>query len=188
MVEPIVAGYGASWSGGRPAGSGQGLPGKGGAVNHRPHPGVQVILALQAVILAGFALASLSVIFTTTGTVAEVIVFRMNILHSAILLAVAVLSGVALLHVRIARMWISAQTAGFMLLFIVGTALSANRPQDTRLALDAAGNLGHLTLGLIGLTLLLFVAGPWLTGNRVPGKPPADEQPVGGRVGNSPAR
>lgn len=156
----------------------------------RPHWSVQLLLAVQGVVLALFAVASLIVIFVTEGTVAEVIVFRMNIPHSVLLLIAGVLSGLAALRLRAARSWIVVQAAIFTLLFVIGTAapsnaprLSVNRPEDTWLALDRADNLGHLALAVIGVAVALGMAGPWLTGNRVPGRKQTGEESLTSGVG-----
>lgn len=150
--------------------------------NPRPRRAVQVVLGLQGVVLTAFAVASLVKVLVTAGPATEVMVFLMNLPHAVILLVAGLLSLVTLISVRGARLWITGQAIGFILWFITGTS-STQPPLETWLASGRADNLGHLGLGIIAVTLFLFMAGPWLSGNRIPGKKQTGEEPMVTGVG-----
>lgn len=63
-----------------------------------------------------------------------------------------------------------------MLLFVIGSAMSAAPAGPTWLALDPAGNFLHLALAIVAAALGMAMAAPWLKGDRtqVP-RPPVQQ-------------
>ncbi len=135
----------------------------------RPHGLVRVVLIGQGVLLGLFAAAGLVVALLSGGT-AIMLGFQLTILHSAILLGVAVASAVVAPRLRPTRIFVTAQMAGFALLFVIGSAVAAGVPRDTVLGLNWADHFLHLALAIIALTLALLLGSPWAVGDRELGK------------------
>lgn len=93
----------------------------------------------------------------TTQEPLQILGLRVNLLHSGLY----VVAGLALLlaagHVMALRRVVVTETIVFTLLFVFGTAFSANRPTRTMWNLDAPDNVLHGGLAVIGLTLVLLL-------------------------------
>lgn len=131
----------------------------------RPHPLVRAVLIGQSVPLGLFAVAGL-VLALLSGGAATVLGFQLNVLHSAILLGVAVAGVLVAPRLRPTRIFVPIQMAGFALLFVIGSAVGAGVPRDTVLWLNWADHFLHLALAIIGLSMALLLGSPWAVGER----------------------
>lgn len=131
----------------------------------RPRPAFQAVLLGQGALLGSLAVAGL-VVAVGSGGVGTVLGFQLGVLHSALLLAVALTSAVSARRAAVARILVPVQMGGFALLFVIGSAVSAGSPRDTALSLNWADHFLHLGLAIIGLTLGLLMAAPWAAGDR----------------------
>lgn len=107
-------------------------------------------LLIQAVVIGGLATTGLVMASRSPTGVSTVVGFQLNLPHSVLLLGTAVMSALAASWTPISRAWAVIQATGFTLLFLIGSASSAGRPQDTWLGLNAADNFLHLGLALLG--------------------------------------
>ncbi|GAB3289454.1 DUF4383 domain-containing protein [Parasphingorhabdus pacifica] len=98
---------------------------------------------------------------------APLLLFDLNPAHAVLLLATGVLSLLSA-QWRTSLLWFSvAETTGFVVLFLYGTAESTAGEGRTPLELDAAENFLHAGLALIGFCMLCGVSlMPWLTSQR----------------------
>ncbi|MDQ3764325.1 MAG: DUF4383 domain-containing protein [Actinomycetota bacterium] len=109
--------------------------------------------------------------------------FSLNTPHSVLLVATAGASVLAILWTRVGRAWALIQAAGYGLAFLIGTAVSAGRPQDTWLALNTPDHFLHLGLALLGGVLGLVLQFWHPPGENAPSRilpgaePPADQRP-----------
>lgn len=128
----------------------------------RPKWGVRIVLLTQALLLGGLAAAGLLMATTAPAGVGEVAGFELNVPHSLLLLATAGASVLATLRARLALGWTLVQAATYTLMFLIGTAQSAGRPQDTWLALNTPDHFLHLGLAVLGgvLTTVVLVWPP----------------------------
>ncbi|MQA16817.1 MAG: DUF4383 domain-containing protein [Pseudonocardiaceae bacterium] len=130
------------------------------------HRKVQLILVGQGLLLGAFAVASLVTVLAADGPPASVLGVSMNIWHSVLLLATALLGALAAPWQQASRAWVGLQAAAFTILFVIGSAESAGPRGDTWLALDPVSNFLHLALAVIAIATGMRIAGPWLAGNR----------------------
>lgn len=131
----------------------------------RPKQSVRITLIVQGVLLGLLAVAGL-VMALRSGGVGDVLGFQLGILHSVVLLAVAVAGVLVAPRLRPTQIFVTAQMAGFALLFVIGSAVGAGVPRDTVLSLNRADHFLHLGLAVIGLTLVMYMAAPWAAGDR----------------------
>jgi len=140
-------------------------------------------LAVEAVLLVGLGVAglvssappALGAHSATAQTPTEVLGFRMNPVHSVLLIATGVLAVLTLWHQAWRRRFAATQTIGYMLLYVFGLAFAANTPTATMWNLNTADHVLHGTLFVLGLTFVLMLYSrsfePPLTDNQVTDRP-----------------
>lgn len=120
------------------------------AVTQRAHGAVCGVFVAQGVAVGALGVAGV-IIAAVSGERALVLGFQLNVLHSAILIAAAVLGAVATARRRTMRFWVALQALGFLVLYVVGTGASAGPSSGTTLGLNAADNFLHLGLVLVAV-------------------------------------
>ena len=94
----------------------------------------------------------------------RVLVFPLNSVHSGFLAAVGLGSLIAARWHAATLLWAFAQCAGFVFLFVYGTAQSTADKASTWLWLDPSENFLHAALAVIGFVILCGTAAvPWFT-------------------------
>lgn len=95
------------------------------------------------------------------------VLFDLSPMHALLLLVTGVLSLIAA-QWRASLLWFStAETVGFLVLFLYGTAEGTAGESRTPLALDAAENFLHAGLALIGFFIMCGISPmPWLASRR----------------------
>lgn len=141
----------------------------------------RIVLVVQAVLLSGLAVAGLLTTVASPTGVGHVVGLSLNTPHSVLLLATAVASVLAALWTRVGRIWTMVQAILYTVVFVIGTASSAGRPQDTWLALSTPDHFLHLALALLGGVLSTSLFWPATSNDRapstiLPGEPPPPEQ------------
>jgi hypothetical protein len=141
----------------------------------------RIVLVVQALVLSGLAVAGLLAAAGSPTGVGHVAGFWLNTPHSVLLLATAGASVLAALWSRVGRIWAMVQATIYTLAFIIGTATSAGRPQDTWLALNTSDHFLHLGLALLGGVLSTALFWPVTPDDHgpsriLPGDPPPSEQ------------
>ncbi|HEV7828622.1 MAG TPA: DUF4383 domain-containing protein [Pseudonocardiaceae bacterium] len=147
----------------------------------RLHQTGRIVLVVQALLLSALALAGILAAAGSPTGVGHVAGFSLNTPHSVLLLATGVVSGFTALWSRIGRRWAMIQAVLYTLAFVIGTAPSNGRSQDTWLALNTPDHFLHLGLALLGGVLSTALFWPALSGDRavsriLPGDPPPTEQ------------
>lgn len=141
----------------------------------------RIVLVVQALLLSGLAVAGLLAAAGSPTGVGPVAGFSLNTPHSVLLLATAGVSVLAVLGSRVGRIWVMAQATLYTLAFVIGTAASAGRPQDTWLALNTPDHVLHLCLAILGGVLSPALFWPVTPADHgpsriLPGDPPPSEQ------------
>jgi hypothetical protein len=98
----------------------------------------RIVLMVQALLLSALGLAGFLAAASSPTGVGHVAGFALNTPHSGLLLATGVVSGLTALWRRIGRRWAIIQAILYMLVFVIGTAPSNGRSEDTWLALSTA--------------------------------------------------
>ncbi len=142
----------------------------------------RLVLTIQGVLIGLLGLVGLVLVSVSAGESAHVLIFRVNLAHGVLLIVAGLGSVLVTRWYRAMLYWSLVQAAGFLGLYLFGSVVDAggpmwsptNRPasEDTVLALNTADHFLHLALAVIGVVILMGGAGPWLTGNRVPGRSP----------------
>lgn len=142
----------------------------------------RIVLVVQALLIAGLAVAGLIAAVGSPTGVGHIAGFSLNIPHSVLLLATAGASVLAVVWwSRAGRLWAMAQAALYTLVYVIGAAASTGHSQDTWLQLNTPDHFLHLGLAIIGgvLSPALF----WPTAPAahapariLPGEPPPTEQ------------
>jgi hypothetical protein len=123
----------------------------------------RIVLMVQAPLLSALGLAGFLAAASSPTGVGHVAGFALNTPHSGLLLATGVVSGLTALWRRIGRRWAIIQAILYMLVFVIGTAPSNGRSEDTWLALNTPDHFLHLGLALLGgvlSTALFWPAAP----------------------------
>jgi hypothetical protein len=140
----------------------------------------RIVLMVQAPLLSALGLAGFLAAASSPTGVGHVAGFALNTPHSGLLLATGVVSGLTALWRRIGRRWAIIQAILYMLVFVIGTAPSNGRSEDTWLALNTPDHFLHLGLALLGgvlSTALFWPAAPdHAMSSILPGDPPPAEQ------------
>lgn len=141
----------------------------------------RIVMVMQALLVAGLAVAGLFVAAGSPTGVGHIAGFSLNIPHSLLLLATAGASLLAALWSRIGRLWAMAQAALYTLVYVIGTAASTGHSQDTWLRLNTPDHFLHLGLALVGGVLIPTLFWPTAPdshslGRILPGELPPAEQ------------
>jgi hypothetical protein len=141
----------------------------------------RIVLVVQALLVAGLAVAGLLAAAGSPTGVGRIATFSLNTPHSLLLLATAGASVVAALWSRIGRFWAMAQAAFYTLVYVIGTAVSTGHSQDTWLRLNTSDHFLHLGLALVSGVLSPALFWPTAPGAHdaariMPGEPPPTEQ------------
>ena len=127
----------------------------------------RVVGILQGIVLIVIAVVGL--IGAQQQPVAEtpMVLFDLNPMHALLLLVIGVLSLIAA-QWRASLLWFSvAETVGFLVLFLYGTAESTAGESRTPLALDPAENFLHAGLAVVGFFIMCGISPmPWLSSRR----------------------
>lgn len=131
----------------------------------------RTIFVVQGIVLLAFGIAGL-LITTLAGSIslsreANLLIIQSNVVHSGLLALVGAGSLIAARWHSAMLAWAFAQTAGFILLFLYGTAQSTANKSSTWLYLDPAENFLHAALAIAGFVMLCGVAA--IRSPRVPG-------------------
>ena len=98
---------------------------------------------------------------------------RLNPAHSTLLLVTALLGAASLVRRTSMRAWAGLQAVVYLLVFVLGSAFSANLPSATPLNVNTPDSVLHVVLALLGFIILM------LSSARVieppPGPPPYPE-------------
>jgi hypothetical protein len=141
----------------------------------------RIVLVVQALLVAGLAVAGLIAAAGSPTGVGHIAGFSLNIPHSLLLLATAGASVLAALWSRIGRFWAMAQAALYTLVYVIGAAASTGHSQDTWLQLNTPDHFLHLGLALVNGVLSPALFWPTAPGAHaperiMPGEPPPTEQ------------
>jgi hypothetical protein len=140
----------------------------------------RIVLVMQALLLSALGLTGFLAAASSPTGVGHVAGFALNTPHSGLLLATGVVSGLTALWRRIGRRWAIMQAILYTLVFVIGTAPSNGRSEDTWLALNTPDHFLHLGLALLGgvlSTALFWPAAPDHSASSIlPGEPPPAEQ------------
>lgn len=151
----------------------------------RLHQSGPTMLIVQALLIAGLAVAGLLTASGSPTGMSDIAGFSLNVPHSLLLLATAGASVLAALWSRIGRPWAMAQAGLYTLVFVIATAASTGDSQDTWLKLNTPDHFLHLGLAIIGGVLIPTLFWPIAPGTHgpatiIPGEtPPGEEQPPG---------
>jgi hypothetical protein len=152
-------------------------------------------LAVEAVLLVGLGVAGLVsstplalwAHSATAQTPTDVLGFRMNPLHSVLLIATGVLAVATLWQPVWRRRFAATQTIGYMLLYVFGLAFAANTPTATMWNLNTADHVLHGTLFVLGLTIVLMLYSssfePPIDDGRGADRPAEESRAGAGQVG-----
>lgn len=121
----------------------------------------RIILLAEAVLLVVLGIWAVIAAAGYTGTApdgAPVLGMRFTMVHALVILATGVLAAVATLGRRLGLLFATAQTVGYLLVFIISAG-------NVNSFSDGADSILHGALAAIGLVLVMWIAARALNGN-----------------------